>query len=74
MAYKAEYKTTFEPGKVIQPIYTGGSVALAQNGRTLASCVGEDALLSDLATGEHLATIQGVSCIPGPPLSVALTS
>ncbi|KAH0296299.1 hypothetical protein KCU74_g20074, partial [Aureobasidium melanogenum] len=59
MAYKAEYKTTFEPGRVIQPIYTGGSVALSQDGRILASCLGEDALLSDLATGEHLARIEG---------------
>ena len=66
MAYKAEYKTTFEPGRVIQPIYTGGSVALSQDGRILASCLGEDALLSDLATGEHLARIEGVSDIAGP--------
>jgi hypothetical protein len=66
MAYKAEYKTTFEPNRVIQPIYTGGSVALSQDGRILASCVGEDALLSDPATGEHLARIEGVSCTAGP--------
>ena len=66
MAYKAEYKTTFEPGRVIQPIYTGGSVALSQHGRILASCLGEDALLSHLATGEHLARIEGVSCTAGP--------
>jgi len=60
MAFKAEHKTTFEPNKVIQPIYTGGSVALSQDGRVLASCLGEDVLLSDLATGEHLARIEGV--------------
>jgi hypothetical protein len=66
MAYKAEYKTTFEPNHVIQPIYTGGSVTLSQDGRILASCVGEDALLSDLATGEHLARIEGVSCTARP--------
>ena len=60
MAYKADSKTTFEPTKVIQPIYTGGSVALAQDGRTLVSCVGEDALITDLSTGEHLARIEGV--------------
>jgi len=60
MAFKAEHKTTFEPNKIIQPIYTGGSVALSQDGRVLASCLGEDVLLSDLATGEHLARIEGV--------------
>lgn len=61
MAYKAEFKTTFEPSKIIQPIYTGGSVALSQDGRVLAACVGEDVLLSDLSTGAHLARIEGVS-------------
>lgn len=61
MAYKAEIKTTFDPSRVIQPLYTGGSVALSQDGRILASCLGEDALLSDLVTGKHLARIEGVS-------------
>ena len=61
MAFKAEIKTTFEPNKIIQPIYTGGSVALSQDGRIFASCLGEDVLLSDLTTGERLARIEGVS-------------
>jgi len=61
MAYKAELKTTFDPSRVIQPIYTGGPVALSQDGRVLASSLGEEVLLSDLATGEHLARIEGVS-------------
>lgn len=61
MAYKAELTTTFEPTRVIQPLYTGGSVALSDDGKILASCLGEDALISDLGTGEHLARIEGVS-------------
>ena len=61
MAYKAELKTTFEPTKIIQPFYTGGSVALSQDGRILASCLGEDVIISDLSTGEHMARIEGVS-------------
>lgn len=61
MAYKAELKTTFDPSRVIEPIYTGGPVSLSQDGRILASSLGEEALLSDLATGEHLARIEGVS-------------
>ena len=59
MAYKADFKTTFEPTRVIQPIYTGGSVALSQDGRVLATCLGEEALLTDLETGRHLARIEG---------------
>jgi len=61
MAYKANVKTTFEPSRIIQPIHTGGSVALSQDGKVIATCLGEEALLTDLNTGEHLARIEGVS-------------
>jgi U3 small nucleolar RNA-associated protein 13 len=60
MANKAPYKTTFEPEHTIQPIYTGGSVALDLSGRILATTLGEDALLTDLNTGKQLAKIEGV--------------
>jgi U3 small nucleolar RNA-associated protein 13 len=59
---KAPYKTTFEPEHTIQPIYTGGSVALDHSGRIRATTIGEDALLTDLDTGKQLAKIDGV-CI-----------
>lgn len=65
MAFKAEHKTTFEPNKVIQPIYTGGSIGLSEDGRILASSVGEDVLLTDLASGSLLARIEGV-CTAAP--------
>ena len=61
MAFKQEIKTTFEPSRVIQPIYTGGSVALSEDGRILATCVGDEALLTSLHTGEHFSRIEGVS-------------
>lgn len=59
MAQRATIKTTYDATKIIQPIYTGGSVALSQDGRILATCLGEDALLTDLATGEELSRIEG---------------
>jgi len=52
--------TTFEPQRSIQPIYTGGDVALDTSGRVLATCLGEEAVLSDLKTGEVLARVDGV--------------
>jgi U3 small nucleolar RNA-associated protein 13 len=61
MAYKADIKTTFEPSRVIQPIYTGGSVSLSEDGTIFASCLGEEALLTNISTGAHLARIEGVS-------------
>ena len=66
MAGKAPYKTTFEPEHTIQPIYTGGSVALDQTGRILATTLGEDALITDLNSGRELARIEGVSEISMP--------
>jgi hypothetical protein len=59
MATKAPYRTTFEPEHTIRPIYTGGSVALDNAGRILATTLGEDALLTDLNTGRQLARIEG---------------
>ena len=52
--------TTFESERTIQPIYTGGDVALDRSGRILVTCLGEDALLTNLHTGKLLARIDGV--------------
>jgi U3 small nucleolar RNA-associated protein 13 len=60
MAGKAPYQTTFEVENTLQPIYTGGSVALDHSGRILATTLGEDALLTDMNTGKQLAKIEGV--------------
>ena len=60
MAFRASTVTTFDAERTIQPIYTGGDIALDQEGRILATCLGEDALLTDLDTGEQLARIEGV--------------
>ncbi|KAG9244073.1 small nucleolar ribonucleoprotein-like protein complex subunit [Calycina marina] len=59
MTNKAPYQTTFEPELTIQPIFTGGSVALDRNGNILATTLGEDALLIDLKSGTQLAKIEG---------------
>ncbi|SMR55056.1 unnamed protein product [Zymoseptoria tritici ST99CH_1E4] len=68
MAYKADVKTTFEPSRVIQPIFTGGSVSLSEDGKILASCLGEEALLTNLSTGAHLTRIEG----DGEPLTTLI--
>ncbi|KAF2239334.1 WD40 repeat-like protein [Viridothelium virens] len=59
MAQRAELKTTFEPSKVIQPFYSGGSVALGGDGQILATCLGDDVILTDLTSGEQLLRIEG---------------
>ena len=65
MATKQTTKTTFEVNNVIQPIFTGGSVALENGARILASTLGEAAVLTELSTGRRLAEIDG----DGEPIS-----
>ena len=60
MSWRTKYTTTYHPERTIQPIYTGGDVALDREGQILATCLGEEALLTDLSTGELLARIEGV--------------
>lgn len=58
---KVSVKTTFEASRILRPIYTGGGTSLDSTGRILATCVGEDALVIDLTTGDQLASLEGVS-------------
>jgi U3 small nucleolar RNA-associated protein 13 len=73
---KAIVKTTFEASRTLRPIYTGGSTALDASGRILLTCVGEDALIVDLETGDQLASLEGVStifqCSREPVLTILL--
>ncbi|KAI1284352.1 WD40-repeat-containing domain protein [Xylaria sp. FL0933] len=59
MATKAPFKTTFAAREVIRPIFTGGAVAIESHARILATTLGEDAILTDIKTGKHLAKIEG---------------
>ncbi|OJJ41099.1 hypothetical protein ASPWEDRAFT_167132 [Aspergillus wentii DTO 134E9] len=56
---KAVVKTTFEASRTLRPIYTGGSTALDASGRLLVTCVGEDAVVVDLETGDQLTSLEG---------------
>ena len=60
MAAKQPLKTTFDVGKVIAPIFTGGSVAIDNDASILATTLGEDVVLTDPSSGQKMATIEGV--------------
>ncbi|KAG9196673.1 putative U3 small nucleolar RNA-associated protein 13 [Alternaria panax] len=58
-AQRAAVKTTYDVGRTLQPIYSGGSLALSDDGRILAASLGEHVLLSDLTNGQELARVEG---------------
>lgn len=64
MLSRTKFVTTFEPERTIQPLYTGGDVALDQAGRILGTCLDEEALITDLSTGNLLARVEGVGLFP----------
>lgn len=59
MAQRAAVRTTYEVDRTLQPIYSGGSLSLSEDGRILAASLGEDVLLTDLTTGKELARVEG---------------
>ncbi|KAB8337113.1 hypothetical protein FH972_021417 [Carpinus fangiana] len=60
MAPTSGLKTTYEVENVIEPIYSGGAVSLnATDGLILATTLGEEAVLTDLASGKRLAKVEG---------------
>ena len=61
MAANAGNEITFSIKDVIQPTYTGGDVSIDSQGQTLATCLGEDAVLTNVRNGTLLARIDGVS-------------
>lgn len=52
-------RTTYEIDRTLQPIYSGGSIALSADGRILAASLGEDVLLTDLTNGKELGRAEG---------------
>ncbi|KAI1438712.1 WD40-repeat-containing domain protein, partial [Xylaria sp. CBS 124048] len=59
MAAKVPFKTTFAASEVFRPIFTGGAVSIENSARILATTLGEDAILTNIKTGKHLAKIDG---------------
>ena len=50
----------FEAEKTIQPFFSGGNVALSEDGLFLATSLGEDAFLTYVPTEKQLIKIEGV--------------
>lgn len=59
MASKQPLKTTFDADRVLRPIFTGGSVSIDNKAQILATTIGENAILTEPATGKHLGQVEG---------------
>ncbi|CAI4213777.1 unnamed protein product [Parascedosporium putredinis] len=59
MATKQPLKTTFDVGRVIGPLFTGGSFAIDNGISILATTLGEDVVLTNPSNGENIAKIEG---------------
>ena len=58
--FNSLFAPSFKKARTIAPLYTGGPVAITQNGLWLITCVGEEALLTDLQSGAEICRFAGV--------------
>ena len=59
MATKIQIKTTYEPTRTIEPIYTGGDVSANTGGTLVTACVEEDVLVTDIRHAKPICRIEG---------------
>lgn len=52
---------SFKKARVVAPLHTAGPVAPTPDGSRLVTCVGEDALLTDIKAGVEICRFAGVS-------------
>lgn len=55
-----QYSDSFKAARTYQPIHTGGKVALSGDGKWLFSTLNEQALVTDIETGERIQLLKGV--------------
>ncbi|KAF7791219.1 hypothetical protein EIP86_002233 [Pleurotus ostreatoroseus] len=58
-ASKPKLRTAFKKARVIPPLYTGGPVAITSDGNRLVTCVGEEAVLTDVQAGTEICRFVG---------------
>ncbi|KAL6307705.1 U3 small nucleolar RNA-associated protein [Sparassis latifolia] len=56
---RPKLKTAFKKARVIAPLHTAGPVAITQDGTRLVTCVGEEALLTDLTAEQEICRFSG---------------
>ncbi|OBZ79826.1 putative U3 small nucleolar RNA-associated protein 13 [Grifola frondosa] len=56
---RPKLKTAFKKSRVIAPLHTAGPVAVTPDGTRLVTCVGEEALLTDVKAGVEICRFAG---------------
>ncbi|EAU92527.1 U3 small nucleolar RNA-associated protein [Coprinopsis cinerea okayama7 len=56
---RPKLKKAFKKARTIAPLYTSGPVASTSDGERLATCVGEEIVLTDVKSGEELCRFAG---------------
>ncbi|KAK4051392.1 U3 small nucleolar RNA-associated protein 13 [Microbotryomycetes sp. JL201] len=71
---RPKFKTSFKSVKTYDPVHTGGKVALSGDGSWLVSTLNDQALVTELATGERIKKLTGdtsevstLAVTPSPP-------
>ncbi|EIW63998.1 U3 small nucleolar RNA-associated protein [Trametes versicolor FP-101664 SS1] len=57
--HRPKLKTAFKKARVVAPLHTAGPVAVTPDGSRLVTCVGEDALLTDVKAGVEICRFAG---------------
>ncbi|KAG2370149.1 U3 small nucleolar RNA-associated protein [Suillus spraguei] len=59
MRYRSEFLSSYKNKRSIGPLHTCGSVAVSGDGSRLVTCVAEEALLTNILTGEEICRFAG---------------
>ncbi|KAH9858322.1 WD40 repeat-like protein [Lenzites betulinus] len=57
--HRPKLKTAFKKARVVAPLHTAGPVAVTPDGSRLVTCVGEEALLTDVKAGVEICRFAG---------------
>ncbi|KAH9951002.1 WD40 repeat-like protein [Amylocystis lapponica] len=56
---RPKLKTSFKKSRTIAPLYTAGPVAITEDGTKLVTCVGTEAILTDIDAGKEICRFMG---------------
>ena len=65
-------RPSFKLAKSFTPIYTGGSIAVSEDGQRIYTTLNEEVVCTDVASGERIHLFKGVSLIAASPQNLVI--